>query len=127
MWFIFHPPIFLVVRWLFVFLQEIYALEDNGTSNEESLIDLMSNQAQKGLITRSPWADNRNNGKLTQDIWYTMELEYDGSVVTAKILNGNNTVWSGTLSSTKTINYIGFCTLGKNSSYKFRKLKVKAL
>lgn len=101
--------------------------ETNGTSNNESMIDLMSNQNQKGLIVRNPWSDNRVSGKLSQDIWYTMELEYDGSVVTGTIYNGNSTVWTGTLSSTKTINNIGFCTLGRNSSYKFRKLKVKAL
>jgi len=99
----------------------------NGQSNTESMIDLMSNQAQKGLIVRNPWADNRNDGKLSQDIWYTFELEYDGSVATGTIYNGNSIIWTGTLSSSKVINYIGLCELGKNSGYKFRNLKIKPL
>ena len=82
----------------------------NGQSNAESMIDLMSNQAQKGLIARTPWNDNRVTGKLSQDIWYTLKLEYDGSVATGTILDGSSVVWTGTLSSSKTINYIGLCT-----------------
>lgn len=99
----------------------------NGQSNNEEMIDLMSNQLQKGLIARNPWGDNRVNGKLSDDVWYTFELEYDGSVATGTIYNGNSTIWTGTLSSTKTINYIGLCELGKNSGYKFKNLKIKPL
>ena len=99
----------------------------NGQSNTESMIDLMSNQAQKGLIARNPWADNRTGGKLDQNIWYTFELEYTGTSATGTIKNGNTTVWTGNLSSTKTINYIGVCELGKASGFKFRNLKVKTL
>ena len=99
----------------------------NGQTNNESMIDLMSNQAQRGLIARNSWADNRVSGKLSENVWYTMELEYNGSTATGTIKQGTTNVWTGTLSSSKTINYIGLCELGKNSGFKFRKLKVKAL
>jgi len=92
--------------------------------------ELFSYGANKGLAktTNGSWASvDRPSGALSTGKWYHMSLTFSGTTVTGVITEGNNSVYSKTVTSTFTISnaYPIMYTHGTNNNLRWKNLKVK--
>ena len=104
---------------------------NNLTNSANSIVGVQLGEfrANYGIITR-PWKDSevsRTDGQLSSDTWYTFELSYTGGVWTGKIIVNDSVLWTGTVTASKTINYIGIAESGGHNTFQFKNLKIKPL
>ena len=112
-------------------LAHVLIATNSLTSNSNSLnsAELGHYRVNKGFITR-PWDDSlarRTNGTLSDNTWYKFIIQYNNGVFTGIIKQGDTTVFSDSISMSKTFNYVGACENAGHNTYKFKNLKIKAL
>ena len=122
MWFIFHPPIFLVVRWLFVFLQETFVIQD-CIRYDDALSDKSSNYSYNGLSSLTHSTDHYEAVRTSTSNFYspiyvdeTLPTDFEISVEVNGTFTGSSHQEMLTFGTNHPITYSGTSEIGIVSS-----------